>query len=314
MQHQAVPGPQPPSRERYWAPSANARRATPRSAVTNALTVDVEDYFQVSALAPHIDRATWNRRECRVERNVERLLGLFAARGARATFFALGWIAERYPHLMRRIVAEGHELASHGYGHQRCTELGRTELLDDVRRAKEVLEDGTGQPVQGYRAPSFSIGGGNPWAFDVLLEAGYRYTSSVYPVRHDHYGMPDAPRFPYASVAGLTEIPISTVRAGNRNIPIGGGGYFRLLPYAASRWAIARFHREEQRPAIFYMHPWEIDPGQPRVAGVDAKSRFRHYVSLHRTEGRLERLLQDFRWDRVDRVFDVEARPAALAA
>jgi polysaccharide deacetylase family protein (PEP-CTERM system associated) len=168
--------------------------------------------------------------------------------------------------------------------------------------------------VRGYRAPSFSIDKRNMWAFDSLRDAGYSYSSSVYPVHHDHYGMPDAPRFPYQSVEGLVEIPISTVRAGNRNIPIGGGGYFRLLPYVASRWAIERFHREEKRPAIFYMHPWEIDPAQPRVAGVDAKSRFRHYVSLHRTEGRLERLLQDFRWDRVDRVFDVEARPAALAA
>jgi len=308
MQHQAVPGPQPPSRERYWAPSANARRATPRSAVTNALTVDVEDYFQVSALAPHIDRATWDRRECRVERNVERLLALFAARGARGTFFTLGWIAERYPHLMRRIVAEGHELASHGYGHQRCTELGRTELLDDVRRAKDLLEDGTGQPVQGYRAPSFSIGGGNPWAFDVLLEAGYRYTSSVYPVRHDHYGMPDAPRFAYEPRPALRELPISTVRLFGRNLPAGGGGWFRLLPYAVSRWALRHVNDTDGRAVIFYFHPWEIDPDQPRVPGTSLKTRFRHYVNLRKTEARLDRLLCDFRWGRVDEVFGL-ARP-----
>jgi len=283
-------------------------------AIVNALTVDVEDYFQVSAMAPYIARSAWDTIECRVESNVERLLARFADNGAHATFFTLGWIAERYPAMIRRIVAAGHELASHGYGHQRATDLSRAEFEDDITRAKHILEDAGGVAVRGYRAPSFSIDKRNLWAFDSLRDAGYAYSSSVYPVHHDHYGMPDAPRFPYSSVDGLTEIPISTVRAGSRNIPIGGGGYFRLLPYAASRWAIERFHREERRPAIFYMHPWEIDPGQPRVAGVDAKSRFRHYVSLHRTEGRLERLLQDFRWDRVDRVFDVEARPAALAA
>ena len=282
--------------------------------IVNALTVDVEDYFQVSAMAPYIARSAWDTIECRVENNVERLLARFAANEAHATFFTLGWIAERYPEMIRRIVAAGHELASHGYGHQRATDLSRAEFEDDITRAKHILEDAGGVAVRGYRAPSFSIDKRNLWAFDSLRDAGYAYSSSVYPVHHDHYGMPDAPRFPYSSVDGLTEIPISTVRAGSRNIPIGGGGYFRLLPYAASRWAIERFHREERRPAIFYMHPWEIDPGQPRVAGVDAKSRFRHYVSLHRTEGRLERLLQDFRWDRVDRVFDVEARPAALAA
>jgi len=293
--------------------TSGQQRAAP-GAIVNALTVDVEDYFQVSAMAPYIARSAWDTIECRVENNVERLLARFADNGAHATFFTLGWIAERHPAMIRRIVAAGHELASHGYGHQRATDLSRAEFEDDITRAKRILEDVGGVAVRGYRAPSFSIDKRNLWAFDSLRDAGYAYSSSVYPVHHDHYGMPDAPRFPYSSVDGLTEIPISTVRARGRNIPIGGGGYFRLLPYAASRWAIARFHREERRPAIFYMHPWEIDPGQPRVAGVDAKSRFRHYVSLHRTEGRLERLLQDFRWDRVDRVFDVEARPAALAA
>ncbi len=289
--------------------------ATPsRSPIVNALTVDVEDYFQVSAMAPYIDRGTWDTIECRVENNVDRMLASFEAHGARATFFTLGWIAERHPALIRRIVAAGHELASHGFGHQRASDLSPAEFADDITRAKALLEDIGGVAVRGYRAPSFSIDKRNLWAFDSLRDAGYVYSSSVYPVQHDHYGMPDAPRFPYSSTPGLTEIPISTVRVGKRNVPIGGGGYFRLLPYAASRYAIARFNREEGRPAIFYIHPWEIDPQQPRVAGVDAKSRFRHYVSLHRTEGRLERLLADFRWDRVDRVFDVEARPAALAA
>ncbi|MEO5689588.1 MAG: XrtA system polysaccharide deacetylase [Burkholderiaceae bacterium] len=291
-----------------------AADAPSRTAIVNALTVDVEDYFQVSAMAPYIARSAWDTIECRVENNVDRMLARFDKHGAHATFFTLGWVAERYPALIRRIVAGGHELASHGYGHQRASDLSREEFEGDITRAKGLLEDIGGVAVRGYRAPSFSIDKRNLWAFDSLRDAGYVYSSSVYPVHHDHYGMPDAPRFPYSSTPGLTEIPISTVRAGNRNIPIGGGGYFRLLPYVASRYAIARFNRQEGRPAIFYIHPWEIDPQQPRVAGVDAKSRFRHYVSLHRTEGRLERLLTDFRWDRVDRVFDVEARPAALAA
>lgn len=285
-----------------------------RSAIVNALTVDVEDYFQVSAMAPYIARNTWDAMECRVENNVARLLQRFELQGAHATFFTLGWIAERYPDMVRRIVAAGHELASHGYGHERANELSRAQFTDDIVRAKGILEDIAGVQVLGYRAPSFSIDKTNPWAFDCLREAGYRYSSSVYPVHHDHYGMPDAPRFPYQSGApGLVEIPISTVRAWNRNIPIGGGGYFRLLPYVASRFAIARFHRDEARPAIFYMHPWEIDPDQPRVAGVGLKSRFRHYVNLRRTEPRLGRLLSDFRWDRVDRVFDIGV-PAQVRA
>jgi polysaccharide deacetylase family protein (PEP-CTERM system associated) len=277
---------------------------TPDAAIVNALTVDVEDYFQVSAMEPYIARPTWDSIECRVERNVDRLLARFEASGAHATFFTLGWIAERHPQVVRRIVAGGHELASHGYGHRRANEQSREDFLEDIVRAKAILEDTAGVPVRGYRAPSFSIDERNPWAFDCLREAGYRYSSSVYPVKHDHYGMPDAPRFPYRSHDGLVEIPISTVRAAGRNVPIGGGGWFRLLPYAVSRHAIARFNRRERRPAIFYIHPWEIDPGQPRVPGVGLKSRFRHYVNLHRTEPRLERLLADFRWDRVDRVYD----------
>lgn len=271
----------------------------------NALTVDVEDYFQVSALAPHIERRTWDSRPCRVERNVQRLLALFAERGARATFFTLGWIAERYPCLVRDIVDGGHELASHGYGHLRASEQGRDELFEDVSRAKRLLEDIAGVPVIGYRAPSFSIGRGNSWAFDVLLEAGYRYSSSVYPVQHDHYGMPDAPRFPYASRPGLLEIPITTMRLLGRNLPAGGGGYFRLAPYALSRWALRRVNTLDRQPAIFYCHPWEIDPDQPRVPGTSMKTRFRHYVNLGRTEARLSRLLGDFQWGRVDEAFDL---------
>ena len=279
----------------------NAPERSP--ALTNALSVDVEDYFQVSALAPLIDRASWTQRECRVVRNVERLLDLFAERGAHATFFTLGWVAERYPALVRRIVADGHELASHGYAHLRASEQSRDEFGQDVRRAKSLLEDLSGSRVQGYRAPSFSIGESNPWAFDVLLDAGYRYSSSVYPMRHDHYGSPDSPRFAYDVRPGLREIPLTTTRLLGRNLPAGGGGYFRLAPYRLSRWAIRRVNTIDQQPAIFYMHPWEIDPGQPRIAGTGLKTRFRHYVNLDKTESRLDRLLLDFRWGRVDEVF-----------
>ena len=274
-------------------------------ALMNALTVDVEDYFQVSAMAPHIARDSWDAQPCRVERNVQRLLALFAQHQAHATFFTLGWIAERYPQLVRDIVAGGHELASHGYGHLRASEQSRPDFTQDVQRAKALLEDIGGRPVRGYRAPSFSIGHTNPWAFDVLLEAGHSYSSSVYPVQHDHYGMPDAPRFPYAARPGLIEIPITTTRVMGRNLPAGGGGYFRLAPYKLSRWALRRVNTIDRRPAIFYMHPWEIDPGQPRVAGVNLKTRFRHYVNLARTESRLGHLLHDFKWGRVDEVFDL---------
>ncbi len=272
----------------------------------NALTVDVEDYFQVSALAPLIHRGSWDQRECRVERNVDRLLDLFAQRSARATFFTLGWVAERYPRLIRDIVAAGHELASHGYGHLRASEQSPQEFRQDVLRAKQLLEDLGGQRVQGYRAPSFSIGHSNPWAFDVLLESGYRYSSSIYPVQHDHYGMPDAPRFPYQVRPGLTEIPVTTARVLGRNLPAGGGGYFRLAPYGLSRWALRRVNTVDRRPAIFYFHPWEIDPEQPRVPGTSLKTRFRHYVNLDKTESRLGRLLRDFRWGRVDEVFGLQ--------
>jgi len=271
--------------------------------ITNAFTVDVEDYFQVSALAPQIDRATWDQRPCRVEHNVARLLELLERSDARATFFTLGWIAKRYPQLVRDIVAAGHELASHGFNHLRASDQSASEFRQDVRSAKRLLEDIAAQPVRGYRAPSFSIGYTNPWAFDVLIEEGYRYSSSVYPIAHDHYGMPDAPRFAYQARPRLMEIPITTTRLLGRNLPAGGGGYFRLLPYRVSRWAVQRVHRMDRRPAIFYMHPWEIDPEQPRVPGTSLKTRFRHYVNLSRTEPRLSRLLRDFRWGRMDDVF-----------
>lgn len=280
----------------------------------NALTIDVEDYFQVSAFAPHIARTEWDQRECRVERNMDRILGLLARHQTQATFFTLGWIAERYPQLVRRIVEEGHELASHGYGHQRASDLSRDEFRDDVTRAKALLEDIGGQAVWGYRAPSFSIGDANLWALDVLQEAGYRYSSSIYPVRHDHYGSPDAPRFAHQVRPGLMEVPPTTLRLFSRNLPSSGGGYFRLFPYALSRWMLRQVNQRDGESAIFYMHPWEIDPQQPRILGVSLKTRFRHYVNIDRTEQRLDRLLSDFAWGRMDEIFLRERAPEVSVA
>ncbi|WP_312513473.1 XrtA system polysaccharide deacetylase [Massilia sp.] len=286
------------------APAARPRPA-PGERIRNAMTCDVEDYFQVSAFAPYIDRASWPTRECRVEANMERILALFEQNGVRATFFTLGWIAERYPAMVRRIVEAGHELASHGYGHLRASDQSRAEFDNDIRSAKALLEDIGGQVVLGYRAPSFSIGHANLWALDALHEAGYKYSSSIYPVLHDHYGMPDAPRFAFYPNGpdGLLEVPITTVKMGGRNLPAGGGGYFRLLPYALSRWMMEKVNREDQESALFYFHPWEIDPQQPRPEGLGAKARFRHYVNIDRMERRLALLARDFKWDRMDRIF-----------
>lgn len=272
-------------------------------ATVNALTIDVEDYFQVSAFAPYIERGAWDRIPCRAQANVARILDMLARRNAKATFFTLGWIAERHPDIVRAIVAGGHELASHGYAHLRASEQTPVEFSADIVRAKQILEAIGGVEVRGYRAPSFSINHKNLWALDCIRDAGYRYSSSIYPVRHDHYGMPDAPRFAYASLPGLIEVPVTTVDLFNRHWPAGGGGYFRLLPYGWSRWLLKRVNQVDGEPCMFYFHPWEIDPAQPRVAGIDAKTRFRHYLNLDRMQSRLERLLGDFRWDRVDRVF-----------
>jgi len=282
--------------------------------IINALTIDVEDYFQVSAFAPYIARAEWDRRECRIERNVERILTLLAVHDTKATFFTLGWIAERYPELIRRVVGEGHEIASHGYGHERATDLSVEAFDADIRRAKGILEDLTGSEVTGYRAPSFSIGVGNLWAFECLARAGYRYSSSIYPIRHDHYGMPDSPRFAYLARTDLLEIPITTLRLFQRNLPSSGGGFFRLLPYALSRWMLQRVNADDGQPAVFYFHPWELDVAQPRIAGIDVKTRFRHYLNIDRMEGRLQRLLADFQWGRMDRIFLGHAAPASAAA
>ena len=286
------------------APAARPIPA-PGEPIRNAMTCDVEDYFQVSAFAPYISRDSWPARECRVEANVERILALFERHDVRATFFTLGWIAERYPAMVRRIVACGHELASHGYGHLRASDQRHDEFANDIRSSKALLEDIGGQRVLGYRAPSFSIGHANLWALDALHEAGYRYSSSIYPISHDHYGMPDAPRFAFYPHGpdGLLEVPITTVQLMGRNLPAGGGGYFRLLPYALSRWMMERVNRDDRQSALFYFHPWEIDPGQPRPAGLGAKARFRHYINIDRMEKRIAHLARDFAWDRMDRIF-----------
>jgi len=273
--------------------------------LVNALSIDVEDYFHVSAFAGHIDRADWEGLPRRVERNTERVLALFAEARVRATFFTLGWVAERHPALIRRIVAAGHELASHGMSHVRVSEQGREAFREDVRRSKRLLEDISGCAVKGYRAASFSIGATTLWAHAVLAEEGYAYSSSIYPIRHDLYGMPEAPRFAYAPLDGqpFRELPITTLRLFGRNLPVGGGGYFRLLPYRLARAALRRVARRECAPCVFYFHPWEIDPDQPRQRGAPLKSRLRHYTNLSRMEGKLRRLLADFSWDRIDTVF-----------
>lgn len=283
------------------------------STIINALTIDVEDYFQVSAFAPHIARSEWNTRDCRVEKNIDFILEMLAGRDIKATFFTLGWIAERYPEVVRKIVGEGHELASHGYGHERASDQTEEAFFADIHLAKIVLEDVAGTEVNGYRAPSFSIGAGNLWAFDCLVQAGYRYSSSVYPIRHDHYGMPNSPRFAYEVRSGLIEIPITTLRVINRNWPCSGGGYFRLLPYALSRWMLGRVNLGDCEPCVFYFHPWEIDTGQPRIPGISRKTRFRHYVNISRMESRLNRLLDDFNWGRIDHIF-TEKIPKYVAA
>ncbi|MBI0537602.1 DUF3473 domain-containing protein [Roseomonas sp. KE2513] len=269
------------------------------------MSVDVEDWFQVQAFAGTIPRDAWDGLELRVEANTDRILAAFDRAGARATFFTLGWVAERQPALVRRIAAAGHELASHGFGHELVSEIGESRFREDIRRAKHVLEDVAGVPVRGYRAPTFSIGPNlTPWAHRVLAEEGYTYSSSVFPIRHDLYGSPDSPRVPHRpDEAGVTEVPMTTVRAGGRNFPCAGGGWFRLMPYPLFRAGLRRVNRTDGQPGVFYFHPWEVDPGQPEVPGARPLSRFRHRVGLGAMEARLERLLRDFSWGRMDEVF-----------
>lgn len=275
------------------------------SSIRNAMTIDVEDYFQVSAFAGHITRDNWPSIPNRIEQNIECILGLLAAYNIQATFFTLGWVAERYPEMVRDIVTAGHELASHGYDHVRASCQTPAQFALDVCKSKHILEQTSGQPVLGYRAPSFSIGATNLWAYDTLQKTGYRYSSSIYPIQHDHYGTRDAPRFAFypQGAPHLLELPISTVRFAGRNLPAGGGGYFRLFPYALSRRLLRHINSRDARPSVFYFHPWELDPSQPRLPGLSIKTRFRHYLNLQRMERRLQALMHDFHWGRMDQIF-----------
>lgn len=280
------------------------RNPTVNAPTVNAMSVDVEDYFQVQAFAHCINRADWGTFVCRVDLNTNRILDQFAAAGVKATFFTLGWVAERFPALIRRVVAEGHELASHGWDHTRVDSQDPEAFRADIRRTRALLEDTGGVSVTGYRAATFSIGTRTMWAFPILREEGYRYSSSINPIRHDLYGMPDAPRVPFhPTQGGVLELPMTTVRLFGRNWPCSGGGYFRLLPTMLYRAGLRRVNRHDKQPGIFYFHPWEIDPGQPRIANAGWKSRLRHYTNLSGMADDLNHLLTDFAWDRMDRVY-----------
>jgi polysaccharide deacetylase family protein (PEP-CTERM system associated) len=295
---------------RSTGPDGATSEVRPRAdrVMRSAMSVDVEDYFQVQALAGTISRDDWESLPSRVDLNTNRVLDLFAEHGVRATFFTLGWVAERNPRLVRRMVAEGHELASHGWSHVRADDQSPEIFRADVRRAKALLEDCGGVAVQGYRAASFSIGRRNPWAFEILAEEGHSYSSSVNPIRHDLYGMPEAPRFPFRPIAEhrFREFPITSVHLFGQNLPCGGGGYFRLLPYGITTAGMRAVLRRDRRPCVFYFHPWEIDPEQPVQHGLSFKSRFRHYTNLSRMRDKLARLLDEFAWDRVDAVLEAE--------
>lgn len=276
---------------------------TPSGRRTNAMTVDVEDYFQVSAFESVIREQDWGRYPARVERNTREILELFDRHGVKATFFTLAWVAQRYPGLVRDIVAAGHELASHGMKHVRIIHQTPADFSEDVRCARQILEDVGAVAVLGYRAASYSVSKQTPWVHELLAEAGYRYSSSVYPGKHDLYGIPDAPRFAYRADGGILEVPITTIELFGRRFPCGGGGFFRLYPYLFSRKALAAINEREHEPAVFYFHPWEIDPEQPRIRQAGARARFRHYLNLSRTRPRLEALLREFAWGRMDQVF-----------
>ena len=272
--------------------------------IRNAMTVDVEDYFQVQAFAHCVERKDWESYPRRVDLNTNRILDQFQRAGVKATFFTLGWVAERFPILIRRIVEDGHELASHGWDHTRVDRQDPESFRIDIRRTRALLEDTGGVRVAGYRAATFSIGARNLWAFPILRQEGYVYSSSINPIRHDLYGVPDAPRIPFRpDEDGVIELPMTTVRLLGRNWPCSGGGYFRLLPTWLYRAGLLRVNRHDGQPGIFYFHPWEIDTGQPRIVNAGWKSRLRHYTNLSRMADDLDDLLKDFAWDRMDRVF-----------
>lgn len=282
------------------------------SRMLNAMTVDVEDYFHASAFDRVVSRASWDELESRVVPNTQRLLDLFGAQGVRATFFLLGWVAERFPSLVRDIARRGHELASHGHNHQLVYMLTPDQFRDDVRRAKATIEDIAGQRVRGYRAPSFSIVKQSLWALDILIEEGHTYDASIFPIRHDRYGIPDAPRSPHViqrAAGSIVEFPSSTVRVGDANYPIAGGGYFRLFPYAATQWGISRVNLVDREPVMLYVHPWEVDPDQPRLP-ASMTTQLRHHVGLNTTLGKLERVMTDFSFGSVADVLDARAQAA----
>ncbi len=284
----------------------------PQPRIVNGLSVDVEDWFQVGAFEDVISRDTWDRLPLRVTDNVLRVLDLFAAADVKATFFTLGWVAQRNGALIRRIADAGHEIASHGWDHARVFTLDRKSFGADLARARAVLEDASGTAVTGYRAPSFSIDQRTPWAYQELAEQGYAYSSSVAPIAHDHYGWREAPRFAFNPLPwhSLVEIPVTTAMLGGRRVAAGGGGFFRVLPYAFSRWAIRQVNRQERRPAVFYFHPWEVDPDQPRVPNASVRSKLRHYTNLDKMAGKLTELVREFAWGRMD---VLAHREAALA-
>ena len=284
-----------------------------RPGLRNAMTVDVEDYFQVHAFADIIDRDRWEHLPSRVERGTMRVLELFAGAGIEATFFVLGWVARRQPGLVKEIVAAGHEVASHGLEHRQVDRQGADNFRRDISEAKAILEDVSGREVLGFRAASFSMNEATPWAHGILKDVGYRYSSSIYPIRHDLYGQPDAPRFAYhpSGEEGVVEFPVSTIKALGRNLPCGGGGYFRLFPWHLTAWAVRRLNRNDGQPGIFYFHTWELDPDQPRPAGASLRSRFRHYVNLDRQPDKLRCMLFEFSWGRMDKVFGSHLSPQA---
>jgi polysaccharide deacetylase family protein (PEP-CTERM system associated) len=283
-----------------------ARGLGGKDLITNAMTVDVEDYFQVGAFEKIINPKDWDSFPCHVEENIDRILTMFDDHNVKATFFTLGWIAQRYPEVVRRIIQGGHELASHGYGHLRVTDQSREVFLEDVSSAKKILEDIGGVQILGYRAPSFSIGDQNLWALDVLRETGHIYSSSIYPIQHDHYGMPSAPRFAFYPIDNdetFIEMPVTTAMVMGKKRPCGGGGFFRLLPYAMSRYAMEKVNKDDGQSCIFYFHPWEIDETQPRMDSASLKSKFRHYVNIKQMEPKIRKALRDFDWAPMAKVF-----------
>ncbi len=288
--------------------------------ILNAMTVDIEDYFQVSAFENYIPRESWDNLECRVERNVDQILDSFSSRNIKATFFTLGWIAKRYPEMIKRIVREGHELASHGWDHVQVTNQTPEEFARDITNSKNVLEDISGSAVLGFRAPCYSINKTNLWAHDILLNAGYQYSSSIAPIKYVNYGIADAPRFAHYRrgeyvVEGpaddaILEIPITTVALPGKNLPCGGGGWFRLYPYKCSKWALQWVNQHDKQACVFYFHPWEIDVDQPRQTNLDWKTKFRHYQNLRHMNAKLDRLQADFRWGRMIDAFDIPGSEA----